>query len=70
MINFNASNELGSTICPKCKGTGKIQQGILSGVSSTQCKSCGFTAIGRTTVERFQKNGNLCSDCSGDYSWI
>ncbi len=59
-----------NTKCQRCNGTGQIPEGVLSGVLSTQCKRCGFTAIGKRVVERFQKNGNLCSDCSGDYSWI
>ena len=35
---------------------------------STLCKQCGFQALGSTQVKQFQKRGNLCRECSGD--WI
>lgn len=56
--------------CTRCNGTGQIEEGSTFTGSSTQCKKCGFQAIGKRTVQRFEKNGGLCSDCSGDYSWI
>lgn len=54
--------------CPKCKGTGKVRHGVLfTGVSSS-CKRCGFQALGSTQVKQFEKRGNLCRECSGDYT--
>ena len=54
--------------CPRCKGIGEVEQGALfTGVSSI-CMRCGFQALGSTQVKQFQKRGNLCRECSGDYS--
>jgi hypothetical protein len=55
-------------ICSKCKGTGKVQKGTEFTGYSSQCKQCGFTALGQTQVKQFQKRGNLCRTCSGDFS--
>ncbi len=54
--------------CPRCKGTGKVEEVVLSGIKSSQCKQCGFQALGSTQVKQFEKRGNLCRKCSGDYS--
>ena len=55
--------------CSKCNGTGNVKEGIkFTGISS-QCKVCGFTALGQTQVKQFQKRGNLCRECSGDYDY-
>lgn len=54
--------------CTKCNGTGKVKEGaVFTGVSSS-CKVCSFTALGMTQVKQFEKRGNLCRECSGDYS--
>lgn len=56
------------TICKHCNGTGKVKQGaVFTGVSSS-CTRCGFQALGSTQVKQFEKRGNLCRECSGDYS--
>ncbi len=49
--------------CTHCNGTGKITKGATS-----SCKVCGFQALGSTQVKQFQKRGDLCRECSGDYS--
>ena len=59
-------NEL--IMCPKCKGTGKVEEGAIFTGSSSVCKGCGFTALGQTQVRQFEKRGNYCRTCSGDYS--
>ena len=54
--------------CLHCNGTGQVKEGAkFTGVSS-QCKVCGFTALGQTQVKQFQKRGGLCRECSGDDS--
>ena len=55
--------------CGKCNGTGQIEYtgSVFTGDSSV-CKRCGFQALGSTQVKQFQKRGNLCRECSGDYS--
>ena len=57
-------------ICKNCQGRGfvKPKQFIQSGIQSSLCNLCGFQALGQTQVRQFQKRGNLCRDCSGDYS--
>ena len=55
-------------ICPKCNGVGKIQEGSVFTGASSSCKRCGFQALGSTQVKQFEKRGNLCRECSGDYS--
>lgn len=55
------------TICSKCKGTGKVQKGAVFTGASSNCKQCGFQALGSTQVKQFQKRGNLCRECSGDF---
>ena len=55
--------------CNKCNGTGQIEySGATFTGDSSQCKRCGFQALGSTQVKQFQKRGNLCRECSGDYS--
>lgn len=54
--------------CTRCHGTGKIEQGAVFTGASSQCRVCGFQALGTTQVKQFQKRGNLCRECSGDYS--
>ena len=53
--------------CPRCRGIGKIEPMVLSGIKSSNCKSCNFQALGSTQVRQFQKRGNLCRECSGDF---
>ena len=53
--------------CPRCDGTGQVESLVLSGIKSSQCKQCGFQALGSTQVKQFQKRGNLCRECSGDF---
>ena len=54
--------------CPRCRGTGKIEPGATFTGASSICKQCGFQALGQTQVKQFEKRGNLCRECSGDYS--
>jgi len=54
--------------CLHCNGTGQVEEGAVFTGASSQCKVCGFTALGSTQVKQFQKRGNLCRECSGDYS--
>lgn len=55
--------------CFKCKGTGKVVKGAEFTGHSSQCKRCGFTALGQTQVKQFQKRGSLCRECSGDFDY-
>lgn len=55
-------------ICPRCKGTGTCEDYVMSGIKSSQCKRCGFQALGSTQVHQFEKRGGFCRECSGDYS--
>mgnify|MGYP005646171455 CR=1 FL=1 len=55
--------------CHHCSGTGMVAPGAVFTGASTQCKVCGFTALGQTQVKQFQKRGNLCRECSGDYDY-
>lgn len=54
--------------CRHCNGTGKVTQGAVFTGASSLCKRCGFQALGSTQVKQFEKRGNLCRECSGDYS--
>ena len=55
-------------ICRHCNGTGKVATGAIFTGSCSLCKRCGFQAFGSMQVKQFQKRGNLCRECSGDYS--
>ena len=49
--------------CSRCNGTGEVKEGAKFTGSTTQCKGCGFQAIGKLIVDKLQKNGGYCSDC-------
>lgn len=54
--------------CLHCNGTGEVKAGALfTGLTST-CTRCGFQALGMTQVRQFEARGNLCRECSGDFS--
>ena len=54
--------------CLHCNGTGEVEEGAKFTGTSSLCKACGFQALGSTQVKQFQKRGNLCRECSGDYT--
>ena len=54
--------------CLHCNGTGEVEAGALFTGHSSLCKVCGFQALGSTQVKQFQKRGDLCRECSGDYT--
>ena len=54
--------------CLHCNGTGKVKEGAVFTGATTLCKRCGFQALGQTQVKQFEKRGNLCHECSGDYT--
>lgn len=54
--------------CTKCGGTGEIKEGKKFTGPYSQCKKCGFQALGSTQVKQFEKRGGYCRECSGDYS--
>lgn len=53
--------------CLHCQGTGEVEEGAVFTGQSSSCKKCGFQALGMTQVQQFEKRGNLCRECSGDY---
>lgn len=55
--------------CSKCNGTGQVEEGAKFTGDFSFCKNCDFQALGSTQVKQFQKRGNLCRKCSGDYSY-
>jgi len=55
--------------CSKCNGTGRVKEGTKFTGYSSRCKACGFNALGKTQVKQFQKRGNLCRECSGDWDY-
>jgi len=55
--------------CPRCNGTGQVEPMVMSGIKSSQCKQCGFQALGQTQVHQFEKRGGFCRECSGDYDY-
>lgn len=56
-------------MCSHCNGTGKVTKGASFTGATSSCKVCGFQALGSTQVKQFQKRGDLCRECSGDYDY-
>lgn len=55
--------------CYKCDGLGRVKAGAVFTGMTSSCKSCGFQALGMTQVRQFEKRGDLCRQCSGDYGY-